>query len=71
VNPVAVRTARPAVIAAAVVASVLLWNHLPVNTDIYAPFAVPGVAGQPASGRGIAATVTGVRIAPAIRVDRC
>jgi hypothetical protein len=61
------RTVVPAVaITAAVAASAALWHNLPEPTDVYGPFDVNAVAGQQATGRGITATVTGVRIGPQI-----
>lgn len=53
-----------AVIAIAVAA--LLWHHLPVNTDVYAPFDVRTAAGTPAVGRAMTATVTGLQITPRV-----
>jgi hypothetical protein len=50
----------------AIAASALLWHHLPVPTDIYAPFDVRADAGTQAVGRGLTTTVTGVDIAPRV-----
>jgi hypothetical protein len=46
-----------------VAAGALVWHHLPTPTDVYGPFDVHADAGTRALGRGIDATVTGVRIA--------
>ncbi len=47
-----------------VIAAALLWHHLPVPTQIYAPFDVHGSAGSPVRGRSLAVTATKVRVAP-------
>jgi len=51
----------PAVLIAA---AAMLWHHLPVPTQIYAPFDVHGSLGNQVRGRALAVTATGVRIAP-------
>jgi hypothetical protein len=53
----------------AIAASALLWHHLPVPTDIYAPFDVRAHAGSKAVGRGLTTTVTGVDITPRVTKD--
>jgi hypothetical protein len=61
------RTVVPVLaITAAVAASAALWHNLPEPTDVYGPFDVHAAAGQQATGRGITATVTGVRIGPRV-----
>jgi hypothetical protein len=60
---------RPAVIVVVIAAAAVLWHHLPVNTEIYAPFDVAGEAGTPAEGRNITTTVTGAQITPEIRPE--
>ncbi|UMB71991.1 hypothetical protein [Mycobacterium paraterrae] len=47
-----------------ITAAAMLWHHLPVPTQIYAPFDVHGSLGSQVCGRSLAVTVTGVRIAP-------
>ena len=46
-----------------VAAAAAVWQNLPTPPDTTGPFDVHGVAGQPVTGRDIAATVTGARIA--------
>lgn len=46
-----------------VAAAALVWHNLPTPTDVYGPFDVHADPGTPAMGRGVNATVTGVRIA--------
>lgn len=46
-----------------VAAAAVVWQNLPTPTDVLGPFEVRGEAGTPATGRGVAATVTSVRIA--------
>lgn len=58
------RRATLPIAAILVTASALLWHHLPVPTQIYAPFDVHGDLGNPVRGHSLAATVTGVRVAP-------
>ena len=61
------RLARRAALPVTVVlitAAAMLWHHLPVPTQIYAPFDVHGSLGSQARGRSLAVTATGVRIAP-------
>jgi hypothetical protein len=52
------------VTAVLVAASAMLWHHLPVPTQIYAPFDVHGSLDNQVRGRALAVTATGVRIAP-------
>lgn len=47
-----------------ITAAALSWHHLPVPTQIYAPFDVHGDLGNPVRGHSLAATVSGVRVAP-------
>jgi hypothetical protein len=54
------------VVAAATASAAVLWHNLPEPTDIYKPFDVSAAIGQQATGRGITATVTGVRIGPKV-----
>jgi hypothetical protein len=66
----AVRPAlAPLTAVVAIALSALLWHHLPVPTDIYAPFDVRADTGSKAVGRGLTTTVTGVDIAPRITKD--
>lgn len=61
------RIARQAVLpvtAVLVAAAAMLWHHLPVPTQIYAPFDVHGKLGSQVRGRALAVTATGVQIAP-------
>ncbi|CAN3129005.1 hypothetical protein ACNUDN_13835 [Mycobacterium sp. smrl_JER01] len=51
---------------AVVAAAAVVWHHLPAPTDLYGPFEVRGVAGEPVPGRTVVATVTAVRIAPQV-----
>jgi hypothetical protein len=61
------RSVVPAlVITAAIASSAALWHNLPEPTDIYGPFDVDAAIGQQATGRGVTATVTGVRIGPKV-----
>jgi hypothetical protein len=53
----------------AIAAAAALWHHLPVPTDIYAPFDVRADAGSTAVGRGLTTTVTGVDIALRVTKD--
>jgi hypothetical protein len=53
-----------AVIAIALAA--LVWQHLPENTDIYAPFDVRGDSGSLTTGRTMTTTVTGLQISPKV-----
>jgi tripartite-type tricarboxylate transporter receptor subunit TctC len=46
----------------------VVWHNLPAGSDVYAPFPVSGVVGEPARGRGIVATVTGIQ--PQIKAGR-
>ena len=57
------RLAAPTAVVLAVAAAVL-WHHLPVPTQIYAPFDVQGSAGSPVHGRAMAVTASRVRVAP-------
>ena len=50
-----------------VAASAWLSHHLPVPTEIYAPFDVHGSSGSPVRGRTLEVTVTTVRVAPKAR----
>jgi hypothetical protein len=47
-----------------ITAAAFLWHHLPVPTQVYAPFDVHGCAGSPVRGHSLAANVTRVRVAP-------
>jgi hypothetical protein len=47
-----------------VIAAALLWHHLPVPTQIYAPFDVHGSLGSPVRGHSLSITATRVRVAP-------
>lgn len=47
-----------------ITAAALLWHHLPVPTQVFAPFDVHGSAGSPVRGQSLAATVTKLRAAP-------
>ncbi|WIM89048.1 hypothetical protein PT015_06140 [Candidatus Mycobacterium wuenschmannii] len=61
------RLARHATLPATAVliaASAWLWHHLPVPTQVYAPFDVHGALGAEVRGKEMAVTVTGVRVAP-------
>jgi hypothetical protein len=49
-----------------VAAAAVVWQNLPTPTDVLGPFEVRGEAGTPTAGRGVAATVTSVRIAPEV-----
>jgi hypothetical protein len=60
---IARRAALP-VIAVLIAASAMLWHHLPVPTQIYAPFDVHGSGGNPVRGTSLAVTATRVQIAP-------
>ncbi|PEG35533.1 hypothetical protein CQY20_21615 [Mycolicibacterium agri] len=61
---------RPALAAAAAVltiaAAALVWQNLPTPTDVLGPFDVHGDAGETVTGRGVSATVDGVRIASTV-----
>lgn len=59
-------------LATAVVIAVAAWmyHNLPTPDDVYAPFDVTAGIGQQATGRGVKAVVSGVRIAPHIRKDQ-
>jgi len=54
------------VLAAVVViaAAAVVWQSLPVRTKVFAPFDVRGTSGETVTGRSIAATVHGARLAP-------
>jgi hypothetical protein len=60
---IARRVAAP-VFAVLVAAGALLWHHLPVPTQIFAPFDVRGSLGSPVRGHSLTVTATGVRVAP-------
>jgi len=49
-----------------IAAAAAVWQRLPTPTDITGPFDVHGDAGMRVTGRDIAATVTGVRVAPKV-----
>lgn len=49
-----------------VAAAAVVWQNLPTPTNVLGPFEVRGDAGTPATGRGVAATVTSVRLAPEV-----
>lgn len=53
--------------AVVIAAAAWMWHDLPTPDDVYAPFDVHAGMGQQATGRPIAAQVTGVRIGPRIR----
>ena len=53
-------------VTAAIAAAAALWHNLPEPTEIYKPFDVHAGVGQQATGRGITATVDGVRIGPKV-----
>jgi hypothetical protein len=53
-------------VVATVAAAAVVWQDLPTPTDVLGPFEVRGAAGTPTTGRGISATVTGVRITPKV-----
>ena len=57
------RVAAP-VFAVLVAAGALLWHHLPVPTQIFAPFDVRGSLGSPVRGHSLTVTATGVTLAP-------
>jgi hypothetical protein len=62
-----VSSVLPAFIVVVVVAAAaVVWHNLPNPTDVYGPFDVHASAGEPATGRGVSATVTAVRIAPEV-----
>lgn len=50
----------------AIAAGAALWHRLPVTTDVFAPFDVPGRIGEPVAGRGLSAVVDGLRIGPVL-----
>jgi hypothetical protein len=50
--------------AVVIAAAAALWNNLPTPDDVYGPFDVHAGVGEQATGRAIAAKVTGVRIGP-------
>jgi hypothetical protein len=54
------------------VAAAVLWHHLPVPTQVYAPFDVQADMGNPVSGRALAVTASRVRVGPKAKfvVDR-
>jgi hypothetical protein len=64
------RAVHAAATAMVIAAAAVMWHHLPTPDDVYGPFDVDAGIGQPATGRAIAATVTGARIAPRIRKER-
>jgi hypothetical protein len=49
-------------VTAAIASAAALWHNLPEPTDIYKPFDEHATIGQQATGRGITATIDGVRI---------
>jgi hypothetical protein len=49
-----------------VAAAAVVWQNLPTPTDVLGPFEVRGEAGTPTTGRGVSATVTSVRVSPAV-----
>lgn len=62
-----VKSALPALGTIVVIAAAaIVWLHLPTPPDILGPFDVHGDAGAEVTGRAVAATVTGVRIAPEV-----
>jgi hypothetical protein len=50
--------------AALIVAAALLWHHLPVPTQVYAPFDVHGNVGSPVRGRTLTVIASKVQVAP-------
>ncbi|HEY1841341.1 MAG TPA: hypothetical protein VGG53_14185 [Mycobacterium sp.] len=60
---IARRVAVP-VTAVLITAAAVLWHHLPVPTEIYAPFDVYGNLGSPVRGHALSVTATRVRVAP-------
>jgi hypothetical protein len=57
------RAALP-ITAVLITAAALWWHHLPVPTQIYAPFDAHGSLGSPVRGHSLAVTATRVRVAP-------
>jgi hypothetical protein len=49
---------------AAIAAAAVVWQNLPTPTDVLGPFDVHATAGTPATGRGVTANVTSVRVTP-------
>lgn len=60
---VARRAALP-LVAVLIAASAVLWHHLPVPTQIYAPFDVRGSGDNPVHSTSLAVTATRVQVAP-------
>jgi hypothetical protein len=56
------RLSAPAV-AVLIATAAVLWHHLPVPTQIYAPFDVHGGLGSPVHSRAMTVTATSVRVA--------
>ncbi|WP_445170319.1 hypothetical protein ACTXG7_13940 [Mycolicibacterium sp. Dal123E01] len=52
---------------AAVVVAAVIWHHLPIPSDIYAPFDVHAGLNTPAVGQNLSAQVTGAAIAPTLQ----
>ncbi len=53
-------------VVATIAAAAVVWQNLPTPTDVLGPFDVHGDAGTPATGRGVSATVTSVRVTPVV-----
>jgi len=49
-----------------IAAAAAVWQNLPTQTDILGPFDVHGEVGAATTGRGVTATVTGVRVTPKV-----
>ena len=49
-----------------VAAAAVVWQNLPTPTDVFGPFDVHADAGTPATGRGLQAEVTSVRLTPEV-----
>jgi hypothetical protein len=61
------RTALPMLTVVTVIAAAaVVWHALPANTQIYAPFDVHGSVGEQVTGRALATTVHGVRVASVV-----
>ena len=60
---------RSVAVAAAIAATFYIWDNLPANTEIYAPFEKTGTVGNLVSGRTLRVVVDGVQAAEKLRVD--
>jgi hypothetical protein len=49
-----------------VAAAAVVWQNLPTPTDVFGPFDVHADAGTSATGRGVQAAVTSVRLTPEV-----